>query len=268
MDSYLAIADSHGIRTMFVIFDGVWNPVAQSGPQPEPVPGVHNSQWVQSPGSAILGDVSRHAELQGYVQGVIERFRDDERVLVWDLFNEADNPNLLSHRDIELPLVEKSERALDLLRATTDWARAVDPQQPLTAGAYLGPWGSPDNLSDLNEFFLNESDINSFHSYEDAATVADQIADLRAYGRPLLCTEYMARPQGSTFQAILPLFEQEHVGAWHWGLVNGRIQTIYPWSSWTTPAVGEPDPWFHDVLRGDGSPYDESEAGFLRDLLL
>src|SRR5512133_1841758 len=47
---YLAVAERHGILTMFVFFDDCWNTDPHLGRQPEPIPGVHNSGWVQSPG--------------------------------------------------------------------------------------------------------------------------------------------------------------------------------------------------------------------------
>ncbi len=76
---------------------------------------------------------------------------------------------------------------------------------------------------------LQAMDVVSFHSYSAESIVVEQIASLQAYGRPVLCTEYMARPLGSTFEAILPLFAAEDIGAYQWGFVNGRSQTIYPW---------------------------------------
>jgi endo-1,4-beta-mannosidase len=92
MDTYLALADARGIGTMFVLFDGVWDPYPVDGPQLAPVPFVHNSRWVQGPGRNILGDPARHGELRDYVVGVVSRFAADKRVQVWDLFNEPDNP--------------------------------------------------------------------------------------------------------------------------------------------------------------------------------
>jgi hypothetical protein len=268
IDSFLEIADGHGIGVMLVFFDGVWNPVVTAGVQPEPTPGVHNSTWVQSPGAAILGDSAAHDSLEPYVKGVIGRFRTDPRVHAWDLFNEADNPNFLSYGGTELPIDIKSARALALMSRAFDWARAMDPVQPLTAGVFLLPWAVDSNLSDLNRFMLSESDVNSFHTYLGPDAVQARVAELLEYGRPLLCTEYMARPEDSTFEAILPIFEEHQVGAYSWGLVNGRTQTIHPWTSWLNPSTEEPDPWFHDILREDGQPFDEAEAVFLRELLL
>lgn len=268
IDGFLTVADRHGISVMLVLFDGVWNPHPVDGPQPAAVPHVHNSQWVQGPGAEILGDLERHDELEPYVRGVVGRFRNDPRVLAWDLFNEPDNPNILSYASVELRADVKDPAAVALLRKAFDWARAMGPIQPLTAGVWQGKgeWGNPDALSSMNELMLTQSDVVSFHSYDAPEAVREQIADLQRYGRPVLCTEYMARSVGSTFQGVLPIFDDERVGAYNWGLVSGPSQTIYAWTSWLTMSPSEADPWFHDVLHPDGSPYDAEEAALIREL--
>jgi hypothetical protein len=266
IDAFLAVADRHGIAVMLVFFDGVWNPDPVAGAQPDPIPHVHNSQWVQSPGAEILGDFERHDELEPYVKGVVGRFRSDPRVLAWDLFNEPDNPNILSYLDVELPAATKDPAAEELLRKAFGWARSVDPMQPITAGVWQGQWADPEMLSPINEMMLNESDVVSFHSYGPADLVRTLVADLQQYGRPVLCTEYMARSVGSTFQTILPIFDEENIGAYNWGLVSGRTQTIYTWLSWLTMDPADADPWFHDIFHPDGAPYDAGEIALIREL--
>ena len=85
LDTYLTLAEKYKIKTMFVLLDDVWHPVPKLGEQPEPIPHVHNSGWVQAPGAEILGDTTRHKELEGYIKGVTSHFANDERVLVWDV---------------------------------------------------------------------------------------------------------------------------------------------------------------------------------------
>jgi hypothetical protein len=267
IDEFLDIASSHDIRIMFVFFDGVWNPIPTAGPQPEPIPGIHNSQWVQSPGVDILGDPSRHEEMEPYVRAVVSAFRDDDRVLIWDLFNEPDNPNLISYASTDLDVETKRDRALELLELASQWAMEENPVQPLTAGVWDGDWSDPEDITALDAFMLQNLDINSFHSYSDESIVAGQISDLQQYGRPLLCTEYMARPMNSTFESILPLFAAENVGGYNWGFVNGRIQTIYSWTSWIFPDESEPDLWFHDILHSDGTPYDQTDIDSIKEFL-
>jgi Cellulase (glycosyl hydrolase family 5) len=264
LDQFLEVADKHHIRIMFVLLDSVWDPLPQLGKQRAPRPHVHNSGWVQAPGADLLKDESRwNAELKPYVIGVLTRFRDDKRVVIWDLMNEPDNDNS-SYKTTELP--DKAAQALKLLREEWKWARAVNPSQPLTSGVWKGKWSDDSSLSPMEHFQLENSDVITFHSYDLPAVTQVRIDSLRRYNRPVICTEYMARPRGSTFASILPVLKKEHVGAYNWGFVNGKSQTIYPWDSWEKPYTAEPPVWFHDIFRSDGAPYDPKEADFIRQL--
>jgi len=263
LDQFLAVADKHHIRIMFVLLDSVWDPNPKLGKQHEPRPHVHNSGWVQAPGAAILKDPSRwDTELKPYVVGVISHFRDDHRVVIWDLMNEPDNPSGQYH-DQELP--NKAEVALQLLKREWAWARSAHPSQPLTSGVWQGDW-SEGKLSEMAGFQLENSDVITFHCYDRPDVMKKRIESLRRFNRPIICTEYMARPMGSTFAAILPILKEEKVGAYNWGFVNGKTQTIYPWDSWEKTYTAEPNPWFHDIFRKDGSPYDSSETDLIRKL--
>lgn len=263
IDRFLGVAAGHGIAVMFVLFDGVWDPHPAPGPQRAPKPRVHNSGWVQSPGAEILGDPARHHEMAGYVRGVVGHFRDDPRVLAWDLFNEPENPNVAAYPQSELK--DKALVAEKLLARAFGWAREAGPTQPLTAGPWLGRVAG-EGVSSINRLMISESDVISFHSYLDPGRVANRIDELSEYGRPLFLTEFMARGGGSTLEAVLPLAKERGVGAFCWGLVSGRTQTIYPWDSWQRTYDGEPDPWFHDLLHSDGTPYRTEEAQLMRDL--
>lgn len=263
IDRFLSIAAAHEIRTLFVLFDSVWDPQPQPGPQPAPSPGVHNSRWVQGPHIDLLQDPNRHPEVEPYVQGVLERFSSDDRVLAWDLYNEPGNRvPVYADREPE----NKAELSAVFLRRVFDWAREVAPQQPLTAGIWQGVGERTDPLHPLDELLLERSDILTFHTYAPLGGVERAVDWLRTFGRPLLCTEYLARSAGSTFQEILPYFAGEGIGALSWGLVSGRSQTIYPWTSWGQPFDREPDVWFHDVLRADGTVYDGEETELIRSL--
>jgi len=263
-DQFLQVADKHHIRIMFVLLDSVWDPYPKLGRQRDPKPHVHNSGWVQAPGAEILKNEPRwNQELKPYVVGVISHFRDDPRVLMWDLMNEPDNENG-SYKAQELP--NKAEVALRLLREEWKWARSSNPSQPLTSGVWKEDWSSDDKLSAMASFQLQNSDVITFHSYDPPDEMKSRIASLRRFGRPIVCTEYMARPRGSTFAAILPLLKAERVGAYNWGFVNGKSQTIYPWDSWEKTYTGEPPLWFHDIFRKDGSPYDPKEVTLIRQL--
>ena len=245
LDRFLGLCQAHAIRPLLVFFDDCWNQNPQLGPQPEPRPGVHNSGWVQSPGSSVVTDPAAWQRLEEYVRGVLAAFGQDRRILAWDLYNEPGNNRL-------------GEASLPLLQAVFDWARAASPEQPLTVGIWFG---NPI----LNEFTLAASDFTSFHEYRAAPeALLSRINELKALGRPVVCTEYMARQGGSLFNRYLPVFKDEAVGAYNWGLVAGKTQTIYPWGS----PGGEPEPdlWFHDIFRSDGTPYSADEVAMIRSL--
>jgi hypothetical protein len=263
MDQFLDMADRHGIGVMFVLFDAVWDPYPKPGKQRAPRPHVHNSGWVQSPGAEILGNPARHDELKPYVQEVIKRFRNDRRVQVWDIFNEPDNP-VPQYRDIELK--NKAEMALVLLRKAFVWAREVNPSQPITCGVWIGTWSDPAKLTEMEKVQLEESDVISFHSYGNLEEAKQCVNNLRRHGRPILCTEYMARPRDSRFDPILGYFKSQGVGAYNWGFVDGKTQTIYPWDSWEKTYTAEPPEWFHDILRRDGTPYRAEEVRYIKSL--
>jgi hypothetical protein len=264
LDQFVEVADKHHIRVTFVLLDSVWDPRPHLGKQPAPKPHVHNSGWVQAPGADILKDESRwNSELKPYIVGVLTHFRDDRRVLMWDLMNEPDNQNDV-YKTTEL--ADKPMRALRLLKEEWSWAREANPSQPLTSGVWQGDWENDAALSEMSRFQLQNSDVITFHSYEPPEVMKRRIDSLRRFGRPVVCTEYMARPRGSTFAAILPLLKKEHVGAYNWGFVNGKSQTIYPWDSWEKSYAGEPALWFHDIFRQDGTPYDAKEVELIRQL--
>jgi hypothetical protein len=264
IDRFLQIATRHGIRTMFVLFDDCWHGGARLGPQRPPVPGEHNSRWLQSPGCDAIDDPASWPRLEAYVSGVVRAFGDDERVLAWDLYNEVTNlffvpPGLNEGERAQAARAaarrreERVEQHLRLFDLAFDWARAARPGQPLTAGVWLRD-------REINARIIGRSDVVTFHNYEEVDALTAHIARLRRYNRPLICTEYMARTMGSRFETHLPVFRRERVGCYNWGLVNGKTQTHAAW----TPHAG--DVWFHDIFHADGRPYDEAEVAAIRKL--
>ncbi|MEI6950566.1 cellulase family glycosylhydrolase [Paraflavisolibacter sp. H34] len=263
IDQFLSIAWKHGIRTMFVFFDAVWDPFPKAGLQPEPRHNVHNSGWVQCPGFDVLNDASRYDGLRGYVQGIVSHFKNDERVLIWDVYNEPDNMNLASYKDDQY-VQHKAELSLQLLKKAINWIRALDPVQPLTMAPWQ--WSDLDSLSELDHFMFTQCDVLSFHCYENREGMERRLLSLKKYGRPMLCTEYMARAFDSTFQEILPLLKEHGVGAYNWGFVQGKSQTHCPWDSWELAYENEPELWFHDIFRTGGEPYRAAEVAFLQEI--
>lgn len=268
IDQFLAIASRHHIRPLFVLFDSCWDPVPQLGPQHAPTPGIHNSGWVQSPGAKALADVSQEPRLKAYVQGVVGAFANDDRILGWDVWNEPGSFGGGNYSKTELKFEQKMSRVAALLPQAFAWAREMKPAQPLTSGV----WDidtSKDNpeISEIQQIQLRESDVITFHNYGWPESFREEVGWLRKFHRPIICTEFMARPAGSTFDAILPIAKAEHVGAINWGFVVGKTQTNLPWESWDHPYVKNPPPvWFHEVLRSDGTPYRQAEANLIRQL--
>ena len=262
LSDFLAIAAKHHIRPILVLFDSCWDPEPKLGPQHPPIPGVHNSGWVQSPGAKELTDPAAEPKLEAYVEGVVGAFAKDDRVLAWDVWNEPDNPTTQY-----APTPNKIARVDYYLPKVFAWARSVQPTQPLTSAPWLGNWSDPGKESETVKIQLAESDIITFHNYGWPEEFEARIKELQPLGRPILCTEYMARGAGSTFDGDLPVAKKYNVAAINWGLVDGRTQTKYPWDSWQRPYVlQQPMLWFHEVFHTDGTPYRQREVDELREL--
>ena len=265
IDRFLAIASRHHIRPMLVLFDSCWDPLPHLGPQHPPIPGVHNSGWVQSPGATALADANQYPRLKMYVQGVVGAFAKDDRILAWDVWNEPGADNAGSYPKEELNVKDKIARVSALLPQAFQWARAVSPVQPLTSGVWSADTSDGTDLGELQQFQLRESDIITFHNYSWPEHFQREVTWLKKYNRPVICTEYMARSVGSTFDAVLPIAKRERVGAINWGFVAGKTQTYFPWESWQHPYIlDQPPVWFHEVLRPDGTPYRQAEVNLIR----
>lgn len=247
IDSFLSIAARHHIRPMIILFcDCAFSgKEPYLGPQADPVPGIHNSGWVPSPGFSRIADQSAWPALQRYVQDLVGHFGQDPRVLIWDLYNEPGNSN-------------RDEQSLPLLEAVFAWARETDPVQPLTTGPWM--WNAYTDV--VSHQAMELSDVISFHFYQSSDLMDDYLARCQTYGRPVLCTEWLRRQHGNNFAAILPLFSKHRIGWYHWGWVAGKTQTYLPWESKAGDAA--PKVWQHDMLHPDGTPYDPDELDRVR----
>lgn len=247
MNAYLKIAHKRGISTIFVLFDDCWSPTYKAGPQPRPRTGIHNSGWIQDPGIKIHQDsAALYPVLEQYVTDVLTTFKHDPRIVLWDVYNEPGNGG---HKD----------SSMTLLKRVFKWGRTVNPDQPLSAGV----WDA--NLRALGQYQLETSDVITYHNYGSPDDQQHEIDSLRKYGRPLICTEYMARTRGSLFTNVMPVLKKNNVAAINWGLVSGKTNTIY---AWDTPMPGgeEPKVWFHDVFRKDRTPYSQQEIQLIKTL--
>ena len=261
----LDICASLEIKPLLVLFDDCHRPYPKLGIQPKPVSGVHNSGWKQSPGMAIVNGIHEEQlnnieiiRLKRFVTEILSNFKDDERILMWDIYNEPGQFGI-------------GDKSLTLLELTWEWAYEVRPSQPLTA-CLDGSVGEG-NIK-LN---AENSDIITFHTYE-GEKLQETIDKLKVYKRPLICTEYMAREFGSTFEFSLPIFKENNIGCYNWGLVAGKSQTHFGWSTILDlqkkkeggkfledgDDIPEPEIWFHDILRKDGTAYNEKEVEFIK----
>jgi uncharacterized membrane protein YuzA (DUF378 family) len=246
MNQYLEIADKNGIKTIFVFFDDCWNPTYKAGKQPDPKPGIHNSGWVRDPGDLLFTNPEIINLLEEYVKDILTTFRDDKRIAIWDLYNEPGNSDYGSK---SMPLLEKVFK----------WGREVNPSQPLSAGVWRY------DLTDLSKFQLSHSDIITYHNYSNPASHQVMIDSLKKYNRPLICTEYMARKHNSLFTNIMPMLKEQNIGAINWGFVSGKTNTIYAWDT-PIPDGSEPELWFHDIFRKDGTAYRGDELQTILDI--
>lgn len=246
--AFLGVCQRRALGVMLTLFDDcAFGPVRDPvfGKQPGVVVGWYANGWTPSPGHALVRDQSTWPRLERYVKDIIGAFREDDRVWVWDLYNEPTNGGL---GGTSLPLVEK----------VFQWAREIHPSQPLT----VAQWNSD---GALNALIYRHSDIITFHDYGSADHLARHIADLTKHRRPLICTEWLNRGRGSLVKTCLPIFLEKRVGCLHWGLVNGKTQTHLNWGH----RPGQPDSpvWQHDLYRGDHRPYDPEELELFRDHL-
>ncbi len=243
---FLNLAEIHRIKVIFVLFDDCWNENPQPGEQPDPMPGIHNSGWLQAPGKERLLNPATWGPLEGYTKDILSSFDHDERILMWDLYNEPGNSGYLL-------------QSMPLLQKVFEWAWAVRPSQPLTSA----PWHP--EFTELNAFQLDSSDVITFHNYLDSANLEAEIVGLQKRGRPIICTEYMARVLNSRFETHLAIFKRYNVGAINWGLVSGKTNTIYAWDT-PMPDGAEPKLWFHDIFHKDGTPYKTEETELIKSL--
>lgn len=294
VDRFLAVMQRHGLVAMLVLFEAVWRPDLEDA---RPLPGVHNSAWVQCPTHDLLrryaaAEPAVLERLRGYVRATVRRFGADPRVAVWDIYNEASMTHsehwilprlVLKAREssddgawtrelavgdgLRAPahwLVddEKIAATLSLMAEAFAWARAEGPSQPLTACV----WDFPDDVNgpELRAVHFRAalalSDVISLHCYCEPEVLEIRLQELGALKRPIFVTEFMARQQKSTFATSLPILKQYRSWGYSWGLFRGESQTHLPWDTWQLDAGPADRPWFHDVFHANGTAYDPEDV--------
>lgn len=289
MDQFLDICRKHGIRPWFVFFDDCHFPNPELGVQPLPVRGYHNSGWLNCPARGVAvryaegkASVAEANQLKNYVQRTLKHFKDDKRVLMWELYNEpgrgVGDGGDMSGTKMPGMIGDKSNK---LVYDSWVWAREINPSQPLTSCS-AGSVGKRNiKINRLN------SDLHSIHSYTKPGQLRREINEYKKDGRPVIVTEWLARPLGSTVKECLPVMKELNVGAVNWGFVSGKSGTVWPWSSRLdankkkiNPEImrrsgnvvkpgeqfPEPEIWFHDLYRIDGTPFDAEEIAVFKQL--
>jgi hypothetical protein len=248
LSEFLDICQKHHIWALVTFFTngGRGTPI-KIGKQPEPIPGVHNARWLQSPGAAVVNHPEKWAYLEGYVKDILSTYAEDERILCWCLYNEPES-------------TRNGNRCLPLLRTIWRWGRQVDPSQPFTAPIFFLPMHPRTDLP-ICCFIGENCDVMSFHCYLEPEVVEKMIDMAGSFGRPVLCTEYIARPTNNFFN-VTPILKEANVGAIHFGLVNGKCNFHF----YGPEDLPEPKHWKHDLFRADGTPFDPEEIEQIRKL--
>ncbi len=259
LNIFLDLCEKHKIKPVLVLFDSCWDPFPKLGKQHSPVDYLHNSGWVQSPGADIIKDETQWPKLEKYVKGLITTYKNDSRILAWDVWNEPDNTNNSSYGKME-PL-NKVKQIEKLLPMVFKWAKSINPIQPITSAVWIineTSWEKEDfsKMSKTEQIQIENSDIISFHCYASPEVFEQKIIELKTHNKPLICTEYLARSNNSTPITYLPIAVKHNVGVINWGFAEGKEGTKYPWESWEKSRSSlEPTQWHHLLFRKDYTPY-------------
>lgn len=195
--------------------------------------------------------------MEEYLRAIISEFKDDSRIYAWDLWNEPGNSN-------------RHDMSIHYLKRSFEIARECNPIQPLTAGV----WSYPDDfginpesdVEPIQRLALNESDIVTFHQYESIERVKHVVNRLKQEGRPMLNTEWLNRVLDNMVQDNLPLYHDEHIGSYSWGLVAGKSQHFLPWDELWKKRNLPLNRWQHDLFDTYHTPYDRDELVLMRKL--
>ena len=248
----LDICENYGIKVVMTFFTngGKFDHIAL-GEQPAPTPGVHNPEWRQTPGAKAVNDPAEWPRLEKYVKDILKTFRHDKRIYCWCLYNEPENDN-------------RGANSLPLMREAFKWGWEVNPDQPLTA-PYASLMANDDRSNLAIWGFLAENcDIMSFHCYNPMNVLMDKyINPLKKMNRPIICTECVGRPANTLFD-MYTICKKENIGVLSFGLYDSKMQCKFHWDS--KPGAGEPKVWFHDIFKADGTPYDQKEIDFIKEI--
>ena len=269
-DRYLATAWKYGISSMVVFGNDCmppknefWKPL-QLGEQHYDW-GYHGGrkfsqhQHFGEMGYHIMDEPEIMARHEVWVREIMEKYKDDPRICVWDLYNEAGNSN---RESVSLPNVKRFFEV----------AREVNPSQPITSclWKHLGHKGQENYLTEVEQYIAENSDIITYHCYSDYNENIKLIRYLQQFERPIINTEWLARMLHNTVEEMFPLFYLMKIGCLNWGFVAGLYQTYEPWNGmWQSYEAGKGEHidfkgWFHDLYRPNLKPYDPHEIELIQ----
>lgn len=191
------------------------------------------------------------------VTEVVRKYRDDERIIVWNVWNEPD--------------ITRKEATLPLLAQLFELVRSLDPIQPLTSDIWAGLDEECKCKSVVQQYSLEHSDVISFHNYSPYEKFIEQVIRLKSVtDRPIFMTEWLHRINHNNVYELYPLMYLENIACYCWGFVAGLTATIEPWNSlWDQYDKDHNVPydftkWQHDLFRPNGRPYDPKEIEIIK----
>jgi len=256
-ENLLEIATNHGLKVAPIFYDDCWNYDPASGPQPPPVWGVHNSQWVESPGHPVeenyfspissSDSTTYKTSLQDYITDFASVHRNDPRILYWEIMNE---PGCSGDGSMQ-------ERRAQLMN---DGRMAI-----LAAGA-TQPINSPQVQEDEGTYF---SDFYAFHPYGGYAgpingsdvnalnteTLERGFNDAWGYAFPMTMAGVVSNYGGTTGFLVWELMIGDTNTRFHWGQVPSNPATVEPAIPFQGTIYPDGHPWQTDevqALTGNG----------------
>ena len=266
-EKYLETADQYGITCMVVFGNDCMPPKEelmnrmQLGEQHVDW-GYHGGRKVsqhgrfEGHGYSLLDEPELAQEHYEWVREIVSKYKNDERIVMWDVFNEPGNTK---RGNLSLPHMEKFFEII----------REIDPIQPLTAAIWSGG-KNIEELPEIEKWALENSDIVSYHNYCPYADNIEVIAELKKLGRPIINTEWLNRSNHNTVEDMFPLFFLEKIGCYNWGFVAGKYQTYEPYNGIWDDYEKNPSmdfdftKWFHDLYRPSLHPYNPKEIELIK----
>ena len=270
-EHYIAEADKNGISCMVVLGNDCMPPKEEAlkrmnlGEQHVDW-GYHGGRKVSQhgvfngAGYSLLDEPEYAEKYYEFVREIVTKYKDDERILLWDVFNEPGNSG---RKSMSLPHLMKFFEII----------RNIDPIQPLTVGI----WSQTvdlDNLLEIEKIGLENSDIITYHNYSSYENNIEEMHLLKKLERPVMNTEWLARCCKNTVEEMFPLYFLEKIGCYCWGFVAGKYQTYEPHNNVWYNYKDNPDSylnwdfdfskWFHDLYRPSLNPYVPKEIYLIK----